>query len=107
MPQGGNLHITATNETFSSPSHDLPLVGEFVCVSLRDEGCGISQADQNRIFEPYFTTKTTGSGLGLATVHSIIKKHKGYIQYASTPGEGTTVSIYLPAEKEGTPAKTD
>jgi two-component system, cell cycle sensor histidine kinase and response regulator CckA len=68
-----------------------------VVISVRDHGCGIAADALPRIFDPYFTTKQSGSGLGLATVHSIIAKHEGHITVQSMLGVGTTFSIYLPA----------
>jgi len=58
---------------------------------------GIPETHLSRIFDPYFTTKQTGSGLGLATTHSIIRKHEGHISVGSEPGRGTLFTIYLPA----------
>ena len=70
--------------------------GEYVRVGLRDNGSGIAPEHLARIFDPYFTTKSSGSGLGLATAYSIIKKHDGLIQVESELGTGTTFLIYLP-----------
>ena len=64
---------------------------------IRDEGTGISKENLARIFDPYYTTKKTGSGLGLSSALSIIRKHNGYINVESEPGVGTTFSLYLPA----------
>ncbi len=97
MPDGGNLEISCVNISFSEPnSYTLP-AGEYVSLRIRDHGIGISEEHLSRIFDPYFTTKQTGSGLGLATSYSIIKKHDGHIVCTSKPGEGTTFTIYLPA----------
>ena len=70
-----------------------------VKLSIVDEGIGISEEDMKQIFDPYFTTKTAGSGIGLATVHSIINKHNGHISVVSALGVGTTFTIYLPADE--------
>ena len=64
---------------------------------MRDEGVGIPEENLKKIFDPYFTTKPKGSGLGLATSYSIIKNHGGLIDVVSQPGEGTTFHIFLPA----------
>jgi len=70
-----------------------------VRLSIIDSGAGIQPDHLARIFEPYFTTKQHGSGLGLATVYSIIKKHLGHIEVASKLGVGTTFDIWLPASE--------
>jgi len=66
---------------------------------VQDDGTGIDQKHLDRIFDPYFTTKQTGSGLGLATVFSIIKKHGGHIAADSEVGKGTALTLYLPASE--------
>lgn len=96
MSGGGVLEVRLENHVgpdsvFSSQSR------RFVKMVLKDEGSGISSEDLPRIFDPYFTTKTGGSGLGLATTYSIVKKHDGDIQVDSIIGEGTTVTLFLPA----------
>jgi len=77
------------------PDNERP--GEFVEVRISDDGPGIEQELQSRIFDPYFTTKDTGNGLGLATTHSIIVKHGGFINVESSAEEGTSFSILLPS----------
>ncbi|MCD4652090.1 MAG: cache domain-containing protein [Candidatus Cloacimonetes bacterium] len=99
MPDGGNLHIEAENVEDLMESTARHLSGDFVKFSLRDNGVGISAKHIARIFDPYFTTKQTGSGLGLATVHSIITQHNGHISVTSKPDIGTTFTIFLPADK--------
>jgi signal transduction histidine kinase len=76
---------------------------EGLCVSLtvEDEGSGMDQETVNRIFEPFFTTKFTGRGLGLAAVQGIVRSHKGSLRVESTPGQGTTFTITLPACTDG------
>ena len=69
---------------------------EAVWVSLADTGAGIPEEKLNRVFEPYFTTKKKGSGLGLLIVHRIVRDHAGKIDVESKPGEGTTFRILLP-----------
>ncbi|WP_457565223.1 response regulator, partial [Caldithrix abyssi] len=77
---------------------DLPLKrGRYVCFLVEDHGVGIDEKSLQRIFDPYFTTKKTGTGLGLAVTFSIIKKHNGYITAQSKVGKGTTFYVYLPA----------
>ena len=97
MPQGGCIQVTARNEILDASS-GVPLKpGPFVSIAIQDDGVGIPETHLSRIFDPYFTTKQTGSGLGLATTHSIICKHEGHISVASEPGRGTIFTIYLPA----------
>ncbi|MCP4163459.1 MAG: GHKL domain-containing protein [Deltaproteobacteria bacterium] len=67
-----------------------------VVIKIRDTGCGIKEKDLSHIFDPYYTTKSSGTGIGLAIVHNIIESHDGEITYISNENEGTTVSIYLP-----------
>jgi CheY-like chemotaxis protein len=100
MHEGGTIHLTAENIDSSEKMARQGLVmnsGEYVRISIQDSGVGIPPENLGKIFDPYFTTKEQGSGLGLATSHSIIKKHGGYITVESLPGKGTTFYIYLPA----------
>jgi PAS domain S-box-containing protein len=104
MPRGGRVSLTAENifEPGDRWEYGLKVTaGPYVKVSTRDEGTGIPEKDRGRIFEPYFSTKEKGSGLGLATSHSIVKNHGGYITVISAVGEGTTVSVCLPAVLAG------
>ena len=97
MPSGGSITITAENVVVGRKFH-LPLKpGKYVKISIQDQGIGIPKAHFSKIFDPYFTTKQKGSGLGLATSYSIIKRHDGYITLDSELGVGTTFYIYLPA----------
>ncbi|MBN2373103.1 PAS domain S-box protein [bacterium] len=105
MPDGGTIRISAENLTLS-PGHGLPLDGErYVKITVKDSGIGIPPENTDKIFDPYFTTKKKGNGLGLATCHSIIKKHKGHISVESEPGSGATFQIYLPASSKKIPEK--
>ena len=96
MPKGGRLYVSFANIELESDSIVGLSRGKYVMISLRDEGLGISEENLNRIFDPYFSTKPKGVGLGLATVHSIINRHQGHIRIESIEGEGTTFHIYLP-----------
>ena len=71
--------------------------GEYIRISVRDDGIGIPKEQINRIFDPYFSTKKKGSGLGLTSAFSIIRNHNGHITVDSGQGRGTTVHIYLPS----------
>jgi PAS domain S-box-containing protein len=97
MPEGGTIEVLANNLVLGD-SDGLPLPpGDYVQITLRDSGIGIPRENLSRIFDPFFTTKHEGSGLGLATVHSIIAKHGGHIRVDSEPHLGTTFTITLPA----------
>jgi CheY-like chemotaxis protein len=97
MPDGGTIIIQAENKTISGKDI-LPLKdGKYVWITIKDQGAGIPKKYIAKIFDPYFSTKQEGSGLGLAASFSIIKKHDGLISAESEPGEGTTFHIYLPA----------
>jgi two-component system cell cycle sensor histidine kinase/response regulator CckA len=105
-PEGGIIRVKATNlvleegNTFSLPA------GKYIHVSVEDHGIGIPEKYQARIFEPYFTTKERGHGLGLATAYSIIKNHDGKMTFESRGGVGTTFHIYLPASNQPVLAET-
>src|SRR5438874_1645824 len=100
MPTGGTLHVSCENFHPGSEKNatvpDLP-PGEFVKITIRDEGLGIPEQNLKRIFDPYFTTKPKGNGLGLATAYSIVKHHKGLITVESEVNKGSTFTLYLPA----------
>lgn len=108
MPEGGEINITVDNIKITQEKRILTFphkVGKFVKISIRDHGKGIPINDINRIFDPFFSTKKDGNGLGLAITFSIIKKHEGYITVESEPNKGTTFHLYLPALKEDSPSK--
>ncbi len=107
MPNGGELHIeTSVAEFDEATVEQTPQarVGVFACVAVTDNGCGIAPEILPRIFEPFFTTKEVGkgTGLGLATVFSIVQQHQGWIQVSSELGQGATFRIYLPLLKSPT-----
>jgi two-component system cell cycle sensor histidine kinase/response regulator CckA len=99
MPDGGMVKVTAKNIAGNQEQSIKLKDIDYVKVSFGDNGTGISEEHLAKIFVPYFTTKTKGSGLGLATSFSIIKKHKGYITVDSELGAGTTFIFYLPASQ--------
>jgi PAS domain S-box-containing protein len=100
MPNGGLLRVSCENFRYtSSTTPAIPDLapGDYVRISIRDEGVGIPEQYLKRIFDPYFTTKPKGSGLGLATTYSIIKNHNGLIMVESEVHSGSTFTLYLPA----------
>ena len=102
MPQGGAVTVSAENIWLRS-SDVLPLPeGAYVLVTVEDDGIGILEEHLDKIFDPYYTTKQKGSGLGLATVYSIVKMHDGHITVESDRGAGASFHIYLPASKKAT-----
>ena len=97
MADGGSVRIAARNLQLQKPSA-IPLPeGPYLELTIADTGVGIPEKYLARIFDPYFSTKQEGSGLGLATAYSIVKKHEGHIDVKSKLGAGTTFTIYLPA----------
>ena len=97
MPHGGTINIRCENVTVGS-GDPIPLKsGKYIRISIEDSGIGIQEEYIPKIFDPYFTTKQKGSGLGLATAYSIVKRHDGLITVESKLGVGTTFNIYLPA----------
>lgn len=99
MPGGGVLKLSLANEAVGETATLSLAPGRYLRLSISDTGTGISPEHLTRIFDPYFTTKPQGSGLGLATVYSIVKRHQGHVDVYSKPGEGTTFHIWLPAAK--------
>jgi two-component system cell cycle sensor histidine kinase/response regulator CckA len=100
MPKGGRIEIIAKNVTLPDPGLALNLPpGKYISIVISDNGPGIAAQHLSKIFDPYFTTKQMGSGLGLATSYSIIKNHDGVLEVTSEPGKGTCFSIYLPASE--------
>ncbi|GEM_PF-423399 len=100
MPIGGQISVRAENIVFSEDTRiqgaRLP-AGNYIKITVSDSGVGIPEDYISRIFDPYFTTKQKGSGLGLATSYSIVKNHGGFIFVESKPGSGTTFELYFPA----------
>jgi PAS domain S-box-containing protein len=100
MPNGGTLHVSCENFRYTSTTE--PVIpdltpGDYIHIRIRDEGVGIPKKYLKRIFDPYFTTKPKGNGLGLATAYSIIKNHNGLMAVESEVHAGSTFSLYLPA----------
>jgi len=100
MPRGGIIKVNAENIAVDV-EQGLPLKeGNYIKISVEDQGIGIPEEHLQKIFDPYFTSKQKGSGLGLATAYSIVKRHDGYVQVESELGAGTTFNIYLPASSK-------
>jgi PAS domain S-box-containing protein len=108
MPQGGTVSMHAENVTVEKGDIAPLKTGKYVKIDFADQGMGIPEEYLDKIFDPYFTTKQKGSGLGLATVYSIINQHFGNISVKSVQGAGTNFSVYLPAvDEEFTAPKQD
>jgi len=108
MPEGGSLVVSCFNLDFRRKANEysLPLEsGKYVKIKFRDEGCGIPPENLPKIFDPFFTTKDNGSGLGLATTYSIIKRHQGHIEVDSSVGKGTCFTVFLPASPRANPSQ--
>lgn len=98
MDNGGVVEIAARNMTLTGGATADELAGDFVALSVRDTGKGIPPEHLSRVFEPFFTTKEVGrgTGLGLSQVYGFAKQNGGNVTLESTPGQGTTVTLYLP-----------
>jgi PAS domain S-box-containing protein len=107
MPQGGMITISGGNVSLGGNEFLSLKAGDYVRICVADQGIGIPKEHLDKIFDPYFTTKKHGAGLGLATAYSIIKKHGGIIFAGSKLGVGTTISIYLPASSKELKKKED
>jgi CheY-like chemotaxis protein len=105
MPTGGEVTIQIGNVRVTSADQLSVAPGDYVRVVVRDQGAGILPEHLQRVFDPYFTTKPTGSGLGLASVHSIVSQHDGHVNVASTLGAGAQFSLYLPIAVEAANAR--
>lgn len=99
MPNGGSITLKLNNEVLAENDVVTLPAGDYLRLEIADSGRGIAPEHLARIFEPFFTTKEYGSGLGLATVYSVIKKHRGHIAVESVLGSGTTFRIWVPAAR--------
>lgn len=97
MPRGGRIDVACKNVLLDKTSRLPVKPGQYIEIVIKDHGEGIAPAHLKKIFDPYFTTKKAGSGLGLATTYSIIKNHHGHISVQSELHKGTTFTMYLPA----------
>jgi signal transduction histidine kinase/ActR/RegA family two-component response regulator len=98
MPDGGRLEISAANLTLTEGSVPGLPAGDYVRISIADNGTGIAPSDLARVFEPFYTTKSVGkgSGLGLAQIYGFASQSGGTASVESTPGKGTTLLMFLP-----------
>jgi PAS domain S-box-containing protein len=102
MPDSGTVTITINNHEIHG-GDPLPVEpGRYVRIVVRDQGAGIPAEHLTKIFDPYFTTKDQGSGLGLASVYSIVKRHGGMVTVTSAPGKGSAFTLLVPAASETT-----
>jgi nitrogen-specific signal transduction histidine kinase/ActR/RegA family two-component response regulator len=98
--EGGGI-VTISGRNYEGQVEELNTTHHrWVEITIDDEGAGMTTEVAERLFEPYFTTKETGSGLGLSICHSIISQHKGTIRVTSAPGAGSTFTILLPVSSE-------
>jgi PAS domain S-box-containing protein len=105
MPNGGVVRVSADNLTLEAESPLALPPGRYCRITVKDHGTGIKPEHLGKVFDPYFTTKEKGTGLGLATSYSIVKKHDGLMTVDSTLGVGSEFHVYLPAsEKQVKPA---
>jgi PAS domain S-box-containing protein len=100
MPDGGAVHVAFENATVQENNALSLKPGDYVKITFRDEGKGIPEEHLPKIFEPYFSTKEGGTGLGLATALSVINRHEGKITVTSKAGAGTTFTLYIPALRD-------
>ena len=98
MPEGGPVLVEVSRQRTQPPEGREGKPGQYYCISVRDEGVGISAEDIEHLFEPFFTTKDLGegTGLGLSISYGIVREHGGWIEAASEPGKGSCFSVYLP-----------
>ena len=96
MPEGGKIRVGLSCECINNGKVPLLPAGDYVCITVQDQGVGIKPENLKRIFDPYFTTKDGGNGLGLATSYSIVTNHQGMMTVESVLFEGSIFKVYLP-----------
>ena len=99
MPGGGVIRLRLANDRLAEGTVPSLVAGDYIKLSIADTGAGIAPALLSRIFEPFFTTKELGTWLGLATVYSVVQKHRGHVTVESETGRGTTFHLWLPAAR--------
>jgi PAS domain S-box-containing protein len=103
VEEGGGIRITVRDVDYTAQDAERPQElkpGPYVCLVVEDDGVGMDEATRARIFEPFFSTKFQGRGLGMAAAYGVIRNHGGWISVESSPGQGTRVTIWLPAIQE-------
>jgi CheY-like chemotaxis protein len=103
MAGGGTVRVAVENRELRASDRVALPEGRYVAITVADAGAGIAEEHLPRIFDPYFTTKQEGSGLGLAVCYAIVQNHGGAIAVRSANGAGTTFTVYLPATAEPAP----
>lgn len=106
LPQSGNIRLKCCNQIISTLDNRLTgnlKPGPYVIITVADDGVGMDDITRQRIFEPFFSTKFEGRGLGMAAVYGIIQNHGGHITIASRPNQGTEVTLFLPATEDQEP----
>jgi signal transduction histidine kinase len=104
MAGNGCIRVTAEQKELAAVlpmSHGELPPGRYVCLAVSDMGCGFDESVARRLFEPFFTTRSAGTGLGLATVHEIVRDHEGAMNVQSEPGHGSRFEAWLPAAPAG------
>lgn len=107
MPEGGGVRIYSKKEDVGMTNQLNLAAGVYLKISIADTGHGIEKSLLTRIFDPYYSTKSDGKGLGLASAYSIMKKHEGTIHVLSEPGQGSIFELYLPASDAKTETEND
>lgn len=107
MPDGGLVHISAENILLGETNPEAIPEGQYVMITIKDDGYGIEEKHLGKVFDPFFTTKLNGTGLGLATAYSIIRKHRGHIKVTTEIGKGSTFTIFLPSNISSETAGTN
>jgi len=112
MPEGGALQLEASHALLTETqaiAHPEGRAGSFILIQVRDEGCGMGTEVIRRLFEPFFTTKNVGegTGLGLSTIHGIVKQHGGWMEVSSKRNRGSTFSVYLPTTDDCCPSSDE
>ncbi len=98
MPNGGRVHINVENILIGENNPAAIPEGQYIMIIIKDDGYGIEKDHLSRLFDPFFSTKQSGTGLGLTTSFSIIRKHMGHITVETEIGKGSVFTIYIPAD---------